>query len=137
MKKASKPEATKSVAVASAIPGVPQVKDASSSTAVVKPSEPVLPDNIDAELGIEVEDHGGITLESLTSDLADESDDLEVDDLDDNLADDDFSEDSGDESDEDLDLTEDLSEELGPKKFFRESEVKNADDDEEPHSPSW
>ncbi|MEC4680301.1 MAG: hypothetical protein VST67_06330, partial [Nitrospirota bacterium] len=78
MKKASKPEATKSVTVTSAIPGVPQVKNAPSSTAVVKPSEPVLPDAIDAELGIEVEDHGGITLESLTSDLADESDDLEV-----------------------------------------------------------
>ncbi|MDH5574233.1 MAG: hypothetical protein OEY80_01980, partial [Nitrospirota bacterium] len=99
--------------------------------------EPLLPDDIDTELDIEVEDvDGGITLESLTADLADESDDLDVDDLDDDFVDDDFAEDLADEADEDLDLTEDLSEELGPEKYFRDTEVSN-DDDEETILRSW
>ena len=99
--------------------------------------EPLLPDDIDKELDIEVEDvDGGITLESLTADLADESDDLDVDDLDDDFVDDDFAEDLADEADEDLDLTEDLSEELGPEKYFRDTEVSN-DDDEETILRSW
>jgi hypothetical protein len=99
--------------------------------------EPLLPDDIDQELDIEVEDvDGGITLESLTADLADEADDLDVDDLDDDFVDDDFAEDLADEADEDLDLTEDLSEELGPEKYFRDTEVSN-DDDEETILRSW
>ncbi len=49
----------------------------------------------------------------------------------DDFADDNFSEDSADEADEDLDLTEDLSEELGPQKFFRDPETNTGDDEEE------
>ena len=91
----------------------------------------VLPDDIDAELDIEVESDAGIRLESLTSDLDEDSDDLAVDDLDDDFADDDLAKDLADEADEDLDLTEDLSEELGPGKFIRETEGNTGDDEEE------
>ena len=90
-----------------------------------------MPNDIDAELDIEVEDAGGITLETLTSDLADDSDDLDVADLGDDFAADDFAEDLADEADEDLDLTEDLSEELGPGKFIREPETNTGDDEDE------
>jgi hypothetical protein len=91
----------------------------------------VLPNDIDAELDIEVESEGSITIETLASDLADDSDDLDVDDLDDDFANDDFAEDLADEADEDLDLTEDLSEELGPGKFIREPEGNTGDDEDE------
>lgn len=98
--------------------------------------KPVLPDDIDAELDVVVESEGDITLESLTTDLADDSDGLDVDDLDDDFADDDFAEDLADEADEDLDLTEDLSEELSPGKFIREPE-RNTGDDEDEIPRSW
>ena len=127
-KKATLKETSKPVALDSSVLKVPQVKKSSSSPAVV---EPVLPDEIDAELDIEVEDAGGITLETLTSDLADDSDDLAVADLGDDFSDDDFAEDLADEADEDLDLTEDLSEELGPGKFIREPEANTGDDEDE------
>jgi hypothetical protein len=130
-KKAIVKETSKSVALGSSVLKVPQAKKAPSSTAVVDLVEPVLPDEIDAELDIEVEDAGGITLETLTSDLADDSDDLDVAALDDDFADDDFAEDLADEADEDLDLTEDLSEELGPGKFIREPEANTGDDEDE------
>ncbi len=135
--KISKSKDSKPVEGASVILDVSQVKDILSSARGVQSSEPSLPNDSDAELDIEVvEGTETITLESLTSDLADDADDLEVEDLDDDFADDDFAEDSGDEADEDLDLTEDLSEELGPKKFFRDTEMPN-DDDDGPHSRSW
>src|SRR5690606_41673182 len=54
---------------------------------------------------------------SLTTELDDVSDTLDVDDLTDDF-DDEFSEDSGDEVEEETDLTEDLSEELGTDKFL-------------------
>jgi len=135
--KGSKSKASKPVESGSDILDVSQVKEVVSSATVVQSSEPLLPNDIDAELDIEVvEGTQAITLESLTSDLADDADDLEVEDLDDDFADDDFAEDSGDEADEDLDLTEDLSEELGPQKFFRDTEMPN-DDDDGPNSRSW
>jgi hypothetical protein len=99
-------------------------------------AETSLPDDIDAELDIEVEADGDITLDALTTELDDAPDALDVDDLTDNFDDDDFAEDLADEADEDLDLTEDLSEELGPEKFFRETEPQ-AEDDEEEIPRSW
>jgi hypothetical protein len=96
-----------------------------------------LPDDIDAELDIEVETDGDITLDALTTELDDATDVLDVDDLADDFDDDDdFAEDLADEADEDLDLTEDLSEELGTEKFFRETEP-HAEDDEEEIPRSW
>jgi hypothetical protein len=96
-----------------------------------------LPDDIDAELDIEVEADGDITLDALTTELDDATDALDVDDLADDFDDDDdFAEDLADEADEDLDLTEDLSEELGTEKFFRETEP-HAEDDEEEIPRSW
>ena len=77
-----------------------------------------------------------ITLDSLTTDLDDVTDPLDVDDLADDFDDDEFSEDSTDDADEDLDLTEDLSEELGTDKFFRDTE-SNHEDDEEEIPRSW
>jgi hypothetical protein len=98
--------------------------------------ETSLPDEIDTELDIEVEADGDITLDALTTELDDAPDALDVDDLTDNFDDDDFAEDLADEADEDLDLTEDLSEELGTEKFFRETEP-HAEDDEEEIPRSW
>ena len=98
--------------------------------------EGALPDDIDAELDIEVETDGDITLDALTTELDDAPEAMEVDDLADDFEDDDFSDDSADEADEDLDLTEDLSEELGTEKFFRETEP-HAEDDEEEIPRSW
>ena len=98
--------------------------------------EASLPDDIDAELDIEVETDGDITLDALTTELDDAPDAMDVDDLAEDFEDDDFSDDSADEADEDLDLTEDLSEELGTEKFFRETEP-HAEDDEEEIPRSW
>ncbi len=95
-----------------------------------------LPNDIDDELDIEVETDEDITLETLTTELDDGSDAIDVEDLEDDFDDDAFVEDLADESDEELDLTEDLSEELGPEKFFRETEP-HAEDDEEEIPRSW
>jgi hypothetical protein len=127
-KKSTKKEVARSASSASSVLDSPQGKKAAGSKAVSEVVEPVLPDDIDAELDVVVESEG-ITLETLTSDLADDSDDL--DDLDDDFVDDDFAEDLADEADEDLDLTEDLSEELGPGKFIREPEGNTGDDEDE------
>jgi hypothetical protein len=124
-------DASKTVGLASSVLKIPEGKKSLSSKTVVEGSEAALPDDIDAELDIVVEDAGGLTLETLTSDLADDSDELDVADLGDDFADDDFAEDLADEADEDLDLTEDLSEELGPGKFIREPEANTGDDEDE------
>jgi hypothetical protein len=130
-KKATIKKVSKTVALVSSVLNIPQAKKSRSSKTVIEGSEALVPGDIDAELDIEVEDAGGITLETLTSDLADDSDDLDVADLGDDFAADDFAEDLADEADEDLDLTEDLSEELGPGKFIREPETNTGDDEDE------
>jgi hypothetical protein len=130
-KKATKKELATSASSASSVLDSPQDKKLAASKPVIDGVEPVLPNDIDAELDIEVESEGSITIETLASDLADDSDDLDVDDLDDDFANDDFAEDLADEADEDLDLTEDLSEELGPGKFIREPEGNTGDDEDE------
>lgn len=114
-----------------------------STAQPAKQAESVLPEDLDAELDIEVESDGNISLESLGSDLEeseDGGDALDVDDIDDDDIDDefgdDFSSELSEEGDEELDLTEDLSEELGPEKFFRDSE-SNLEDDEEDIPRSW
>lgn len=95
-----------------------------------------LPNEIDEELDIEVEAEEDITLDALTTELDDGTDTIDVDDLTDDFDEDAFAEDLADEGDEDLDLTEDLSEELGPKTFFRETEP-HVEDDEEEIPRSW
>ena len=86
----TKHDPSKSKTSHSPVQDVPQGKAGFSSTVVVGVTEAVLPDNIDAELDVEVESDGDITLESLATDLDADADDLDVDDLDDAFSDDDF-----------------------------------------------
>lgn len=135
--KSMKKDASKTGTLDVPVLNISSGKAAPSSSQAGEPTGAVLPDDIAAELDIEIERDGDITLESLTSELNEDSDDLKVADLDDDdFADDDFAEDLADESDEDLDLTEDLAEELDPGKFIREPEGNRVVDEDEPPR-SW
>jgi RNA polymerase primary sigma factor len=117
-------------------PVVATEKEFGEETSDLETVEASLPDDIDAELDIEVEADAEITLDSLTTEIDEVTDPLDVDDLADDFDDDEFSEDSADEAEEELDLTEDLSEELSTDKFFRDSE-SNHEEDEEEIPRSW
>ena len=111
-------------------------KASSSKDKVAK----VVKDDLDTELDIEVEAGEDLALDELETDLDVAEEDLDMEglagDLEEDFEDDDFAEELEEEGDDELDLTEDLSKELGPEKYFRDTE-NNIEDDEEELPRSW